>query len=137
MNLNNHLNDYVSPVGVRICAPLYVDLTQAQRKELLNAVRTAFEANNQTRTPPSQSGISVTTNVTNGAQNYLGCDLNVFRGVIFQRGGIPADLILRAQHMSGYEVVTPADIDKALKHKVKAVKEYITNNPYGSTEATV
>ena len=42
--LNHHSRDLHLETGVRVSTPVYVDLTTSQRKDLLNAIRTAAAA---------------------------------------------------------------------------------------------
>ncbi|QNI75606.1 hypothetical protein [Synechococcus sp. MVIR-18-1] len=46
---------------------------------------------------------------------------DVLRGVLFQRGGLALDLIIRLQQVAGMEVLTEADIKKAFSARQKSV----------------
>ena len=58
-------------------------------------------------------------------ERYLGMTLEVLRTVLFSRGGLPIDLCLRLQNVSGVEVLTEADIKKAFKERQSAVLSYL------------
>ena len=129
--LNSAQTDYHSEDGVRFSLPFYLDLSTVQKKQLLNGVRSALEnRNNTTSTPASASGITVESASTDRAiEDYLGMNLSVLRGVLFQRGGLPADLIFRLQAVSGVEIVNEADLKKAFDQKKKTVLSYLKDNP--------
>ena len=129
--INNYLNDYTTQSGTRICTPLYLDIPTAQRKELLNAVR--LKAHEMTSAPvKSQSGIAVetATGTLTAIEAFLGCSIDVLRSVLFQRGGLAADLVLRLQAVSGVEVVSTKEIETALKARAKLVKDFEANNTF-------
>jgi hypothetical protein len=129
--INSSANDHVTNEGVRISCPLYIDLTTIQRKALLNAARELAESTTTT-TPTTQSGISVAT--TNGGltklEHYLGCSFDILRGSLFQRGGVPIDLVLRLQLATGVEVVSLKEIEAGIKNKIAVVKSFVEDNQY-------
>jgi hypothetical protein len=130
--LNHYTNDPVTPSGVRISCPLYIDLTTAQRKHLLNAVRDAAHATTDTPVH-SQSGIVVssTTGGLNKIESYLGVSIDILRSsTLFQRGGINADLLLRLQLATGVEIVSVKEIETALKSRIAQVKAFVVDNEF-------
>jgi hypothetical protein len=133
--LNSAMNDYTTDNGVRVCSPLYLDIPVNERKALLNLVRhKAMEMN--VSEVKSKSGISVATsaNQLSNIEAYLGCSLEVLRSLIFSRGGLSADLVLKLQALTDYEVISIKEIEAGLKNRLNTIKEYVKNNPY--TEAT-
>ena len=130
-HINSSSTDYTTNSGVRISSPVYIDLNNLQRKELLNACR---EVANATVDAPvhSQSGITVThtTGGLNKLETYLGCSFDILRTALFQRGGIPAELVLKIQLATGLELVSLKEIEVALKAKAGVVKEYIAQHQY-------
>ena len=132
--INNYTNDYITDSGTRICTPLYLDLTTTQRKELLNAVRTKA-AEMETVTPRTKSGIAVATSVGNLSkiEAYLGVSLEILRsGVLFQRGGLAADLVLKLQEVGGIEVVSIKEIEAAYRARVKLIKDFDAINKFSN-----
>lgn len=129
--LNSASSDYHSEAGVRFSIPFYIDLSTVQRKQLLNGVRTALDSRSITTSSPSSvSGLSVeSANPDISVENYIGMNISVLRTVLFSRGGVPADLILRLQAVSGVEIVTDADLKKAFDQKKKTVLSYVKDNP--------
>ena len=130
--LNNASSDYFNPDGVRVSIPLYLDLPTQKRKDLLNAIRTAVE--NQTLKqyqPATASGLTVESHgdYNPTIEKYIGMDMSVLRGVLFQRGGLPADLVLRIQAVTGLTVITDAELKKAFTERQKQVLNYIKDNP--------
>ena len=125
-------NDYISKDGVRISLPCYIDITMQQRKSLLNACRDACSSQVITSEPDSMSGIRVetTSNQQSDLESYLGMSLDVLRGVIFQRGGIEAGLLLRLQEATGVELVSEKDFNAAFKARLDVIKKYTSNYPY-------
>lgn len=130
--INSSSNDYTTDSGVRISCPVYIDLNNNQRKELLNACRTVAHSS-ETVAVPSKSGISVATTVggLNKLESYLGCSLDILRGTLFQRGGLSADLVLKIQLATGVEIVPTKELEAALKSKATVIKAFIKDNPYG------
>ena len=129
--LNSSKLDYYTTDGVRVSMPVYFDLPNQRRKELLNGVREALSTTHVTETSPSSmSGIRVSSNgvYDNSIEKYIGMNLDCLRGVLFQRGGLPADLILRLQAVTGLEVVSDADIKKAFDHRKKTTVAYTKDN---------
>ena len=123
--INNSANDYTNDNGVRISLPCYVDLTTSQRKMLLNGVREAVNST-QTSSPPSMSGISVETysRGMSDAEACIGMNMDVLRGVIFQRGGLEVSLVLRLQEVTGLKFVEPKDFTAAFKSRSDLIKNY-------------
>lgn len=128
--MNSATQDFHTDDGVRISQPLYLDLPNHKRKELLNALReTINNFRTSTSTPSTMSGISVSTYTSSSVEQYLGMNMDVLRGVLFQRGGLAADLILRIQAVTGVTIVTDAQLKKAFDERKKSVLAYVTNNP--------
>ena len=130
--INHYENDPITTSGVRISCPLYIDLTTAQRKQLLNAVREAAHATVDTPVH-SQSGIVVatTTGGLNKIESYLGASIDILRSsTLFQRGGINADLLLRLQLATGVEIVSVKEIEAALKSRIAQVKAFVNDNQF-------
>jgi hypothetical protein len=126
ISLNSAALDFVSENGSRISSPVYIDLTTLERKALLNALRQVCTQTVATQVH-SVSGITVESSSPRQAavEVFLGCSIDVLRGVLFQRGGLPLDLILKIQAVSGYEVVTVKDIETGLKTKLTAIKDFV------------
>ena len=125
LSINHHTNDYITDSGVRICTPLYLDLSQQQRKTLLSELRTRA-AEMSASNPVTRSGISVesTNGVSAAITQFLGVDLEMVRQVLFQRGGLSAELVLRLQEITGVEVVSTKEIEAAFKARVKLIKDF-------------
>ena len=120
--LNASVNDTMTDEGVRVSVPVYVDLTHNQRKEILNNLRS--KATHREYTPHTASGISTVTSVApiTDIESFIGMSIEVLRGVIFQRGGMPIDLVLRLQKAAGVEFVTEAQIKNAFTSKQKLIQ---------------
>lgn len=128
--INSAANDYYNEDGTRFSLPFYLDLPNQKRKELLNAVRETIQLTTTTTSEvPSLSGIKVESYTGNSVEQYIGMDIAVLRGVLFQRGGLPADLVLRIQAVTGASVVTEAELKKAFDTRKKKVLSYVTDNP--------
>lgn len=134
--INAAANDYTTADAIRISSPVYIDLSTSQRKELLNGVREAVQAQPNTSQPDSVSGIRVETasSATSDVETYLGISLDVLRTVLFQRGGIECGLLLRLQEVTGIQFVTDKDFAACFKAKQALIKSYLTNYPYHVTE---
>ena len=134
--VNAAANDYLNPEGIRISSPVYIDLSTNQRKELLNGVREAVQAQPNTSQPDSVSGIRVETasSATSDVETYLGVSLDVLRTVLFQRGGIECGLLLRLQAVTGITFVSDKDFAAAFKAKQALIKSYLINYPYHESE---
>ena len=131
---NAATNDTYSNNGTRISLPIYCDISQQDRKLMLNGIRTAIYAQAPTTTPNSVTGLQV-VNATNGQHDveaYLGMSLDVLRTVLFSRGGLPLDLVLRLQSVSGLEVLTEKDIKAAFKERQANILSYMKENSYQS-----
>ena len=130
--INAANNDYFNTEGVRISLPCYVDLTIQQRKNLLNACRSKSQEQQVVSTPASASGITVETTsaAESDMESYLSMSFDVLRGVIFQRGGIPVDLVLRLQEVTGLEYVSAKDFTAAFKKRSECIKSYTKEYPY-------
>ena len=132
--INSSTNDHYTPEGVRVSVPIYVDLTTAQRKELLNGIREACSVSVSTEVK-SASGLSVqeSSSAQPSVESYVGMTLDCLRGVLFQRGGLPLDLVLKLQSASGITYVTEKTIAAAVKAKQAVVKTFISDYPYEAT----
>jgi hypothetical protein len=136
--LNSAKSDYYTDNGSRVSTVLYLDIPMEKRKLLYNALRTKVELEAFTSTPPTLSGIqTVTANSSslNRIEAYVGVSLSVLRGVLFQRGGVALDLILRIQEASGLEVISTKELAAALDSRKKQVVNYIKENPFNGAAA--
>ena len=133
--LNHHSRDLHLESGVRISTPVYIDLSTSQRKDLLNAIRMKSTEQLEVSQPKSISGIAVSSYQAQQPQieAYLGMTLDVLRTVIFQRGGIGIDLLLRMQSVAGIEYITQKDITKAFKARHDAIKAYSEEQTYAGS----
>ena len=131
VSINSSANDYFTSSGVRISIPLYIDLTGAQRKELLNAAR-EVASRTTTSSVKSQSGISVetTTGGLTALEAFIGCSFDILRQSLFSRGGVSADLVLRLQAVTGVECVSQKDIETAFKNKAGFVKSFMSSEKF-------
>ena len=128
--LNSAANDYTTASGLRISTPLYLDPSSSDRKIWLNAVRDL--AHSSVDAPVhSQSGIvtSTSANKLGSIVRFLGMDLDVLRSVLFQRGGLSADLVIKLQIVTGIEVVSLKDIEAAYKAKAAVIKALMATSP--------
>ena len=136
--LNSASNDFNNANGVRISVPTYIDLTVQQRKELLNEVRNKCNEMVSVAAPStSQTGLQVESVTSKEAdiEAYLGTTLEMLRAQLFQRGGLPVDLVLKLQSVTGIEYVSLKDMTSAFKNKEKAVKDWNTNYNYDAVQA--
>jgi hypothetical protein len=135
LRVNSAFSDFINDAGVRISTPVYIDVPPVTRKQLFNDVRTAA-SKPVTNSVKSVSGITVEQfgSSQQSVETYLGCSIDVLRTVMFQRGGIAADLLLKLQAVVGYEVVSVKDLDQAFKSKLNVVKEILKNYPFTSNE---
>ena len=136
--INSSQKDYFTEGGSRLSLPIYLDPPMSIRKQVLNAVRERVqESRVQAYKPKTMGGISVTTSdhtdFTIG--NYLGMNVDVLRAVLFQRGGLPIDVLIRLQHISGIELLTDKDIKAAFDTRKKATIACLANNPYEESES--
>lgn len=134
-SLNGTHTDWWNDHGARLSMPMYVDLPNTLRKEILNGIRDACHSLNPTKPPAKTvSGITVASSSNNQPEieAYLGMSLDVLRSVLFSRGGLTLDLVLRLQEVSGMEFVTEKDLVAAFKERTKQVKTYIAENKYDS-----
>lgn len=124
---NSSNNDAYTNKGARVSLPIYIDVSQQDRKLMLNGIRTKIYETSSNQSPSSVSGIQVVTagSGQGEVERYLGMTLEVLRTVLFSRGGLPIDLCLRLQNVSGVEVLTEADIKKAFKERQSAVLSYL------------
>jgi hypothetical protein len=131
LRVNSALSDYINDAGVRISTPVYIDVPPVTRKQLFNDVRTAA-TRPITTSVKSVSGITVDSfgSSQQSVETFLGCSIEVLRTIMFQRGGIAADLLLKLQAVCGYEVVSVKDIDQAFKAKLGIVKEILKNDTF-------
>ena len=130
--LNTFSQDFVTKSGVRISAPLYVNISQETRKEWLNKLR-RLASSTTVREVTSASGISteISTNTDAGIESYLGLTLDTLRStVLYQRGVIAIDMVLKLQSVTGIEAVSEKDIAAALKARVEDVKAFIANHAF-------
>lgn len=84
--------------------PLYVDAPSAIRKTLFNSIRDQKDQTSVTET--------------------LGMEISVLRTLLFQRGGIPLDLMLRMQTITGIDCLDETSIRDAFNHRLDTVLNY-------------
>lgn len=132
--INSSGNDLLTDQGVRISSPIYVDLPINLRKDLFNGVRTACTQAVSRQASASVSGITVEepSRDHGDIEGFIGMNLDVLRNVIFSRGGLPVDLVLRLQAVTGLEYVTAKNFADSLKKRTTVIKDYITNNTFQS-----
>ena len=132
--LNNSQFDFVSASGIRVSCPLYVDLPNTLRKQLLNGVRAkaAEVFVEETTQPQTISGIQVTNSATLQPliESYLGMAIDNLRNVLVQRGGLEASLVLKLEQITGIEVLSQKDWTAAFKVKQTLVKEFPVEYPF-------
>lgn len=127
--LNSARNDYTTKAGVRICTPIYIDIPQETRKAWLNELRSLASATT-VREVPSVSGLTThsASNADAGIEAYLGLTIDTLRSaVLFQRGGIPIDMVLKLQSVTGIVALTEKDVAAALKSRAEDVKSFIAD----------
>ena len=81
----------------------------------------------------SASGISTesASSAESGIESYLGLTIDTLRSaVLFQRGGIPVDMVLKLQSVTGIIALTEKDVAAALKARTEDVKAFIADYPY-------
>jgi hypothetical protein len=130
--INSAKQDATTERGVRISLPCYVDVPTHQRKELLNHVRRVVEAEDTTYNPKTKSGITVVTSQPSlsKVEQHLGMSLSILRSILFQRGGLALDLILRLQDVAGYEVISNEELAQAFDVRKNFVTSYTTEYPF-------
>ena len=131
--INSATHDLITDVEIRISSPLYVDLPNSLRKELFNGVRTACTAPSVARTASaSVSGIQVeeSSNRAPDVESFIGMNIDTLRAVLFSRGGLPVDLVLRLQAVTGIVFVTEKDLNASVKKRATVIKKYITDNTF-------
>lgn len=133
--INSSGNDLLTNQGIRISSPIYVDLPINIRKDLFNGVRTACTKATPRTASASVSGITVEEPSSNHGdiEGFLGMNLDVLRNVIFSRGGLPVDLVLRLQAVTGLQYVSAKDFTDSLKKRTTLIKDYITNYTFQET----
>ena len=57
----------------------------------------------------------------------LGVSLNSLRDILFSRGGMSPDLVIRLQEITGIVAVTQKDIQTAFDARKKLVKEFMSD----------
>ena len=126
LRVNSAASDFTTDSGARLSTPLYWDGSTLQRKSLLNAVRTAAQRPINTSVK-SVSGITVDSFGTaqQEVEAKLGCTLDVLRSLLFQRGGLSLDLVLKIQLVTGEEIVSVKEIENAYKSKIAIVKQIL------------
>ena len=129
---NSSTNDQYTATGVRVSLPMYLDLPQQLRKEILNGIRNAIHTEAPVKTPGSISGIRTQEAGTtqHAIEAYLGMSIDVLRNVLFTRGGQPIDMILRLQSVSGVEVITEKELKAVIKQREKFCVDYLKNETY-------
>ena len=112
--------------------PLYINISQDVRKAWLNELR-RLASSTTVREVTSASGISTETATNFDAQieSYLGLTIDTLRtAVLFQRGGIAIDMVLKLQSMTGIIAITQSDISAALKARAQDVKAFINDHAF-------
>lgn len=131
--LNHHSSDYTTESGIRISTPIYIDLTNVQRKELLNAIRT--RCSEQVEVETGGKTLSGNRTVSYSAaqpaiEAFIGMTLEVLRSVIFARGGIEGGLLFRLQSAAGIQMVSEKELAAAIKSKLDTAKAYMKEHAY-------
>jgi len=133
--LNATFNDFHTEQGVRISQPIYIDLPTSTRKELLNGVRSiSNEPAEVEQTVNTVSDIRTISSSTRQpeVESFLGMSLDILRGVLFQRGGLSADLVFRLQQVTGIEVVNEKDVKAAFKQRQTQLLTCLKGKPNAS-----
>ena len=122
--INSSSQDYSNDTA-RISLPCYIDITNSSRKALLNAVRQACYQPATSEATRSISGISVQNSASRQSdiESFLGMSLDVLRTVLFQRGGLAADLLFKLQSVAGVEYVSEKDLVAAFKARQAQIKD--------------
>jgi hypothetical protein len=126
--INSWMNDYNTPDGIRISTPTYIDLSQNQRKLLFSGVRTAIAAHREVTTPKTISGLTVET--AGAVSSSIETFLDNLRSVIFSRGGVDLSLVLKLQAVTGIELVSVSELEKAYKDRIGLIKAYVKENSF-------
>ncbi len=134
--INSSTVDPVTNTGVRISLPIYIDVPNTQRKLLLNAVREVISGGYASRATQTQSGLTVesASSSESEVEAYLGLTLDNLRNVLFSRGGLPLDLLLKIQSVAGVEVMSEKELFGAFKSRQAFVKDWIKNNSFEGGE---
>ena len=130
--LNTSSQDFITKSGVRISAPLYANIDQETRKQWLGELRRLASATT-VRAVKSASGLTTETasSAESNIESFLGMTLDTLRSAcLFQRGGIPVDLVLKPQSVTGIVSLTDKDVAAALKARADQVKAFIANHAY-------
>jgi hypothetical protein len=130
--INSAKQDATTERGVRISLPCYIDVPTHHRKELLNNVRRVVEAESSVYNPKTKSGITVVTSQPNlsNVEQYLGMSLSILRSILFQRGGLALDLVLRLQEVAGYEVISNEELAQAFDARKSFCTNYTAEYPF-------
>ena len=126
--INSAASDYTTPNGVRLSAPIYIDVPTAMRKDLLTRIRDiSNEFTGSENQPATASGISVVNSSTRlpDVEAYIGMTLDNLRNALFTRGGLSVDLLLKLQSVTGVDIITDKDITALFKHRAGLVKTFI------------
>ena len=127
--LNATFNDLHTEQGVRISQPIYIDLPTSVRKELLNGVRSL--ANNPLRWS-RRFTILTSAHILCRQPRLSPPKMDILRGVIFQRGGLSADLVFRLHQVTGIEVITEKDVKAAFKQRQTQLLNCLKGKPNAS-----
>jgi hypothetical protein len=133
LTLNSSDLDTTTSEGIRVSLPCYVDPPMNLRKNILNLIRTECNRFETVEQPRSQSGIVVSHSQSQATKvdQYLGLSVeHVLRGVLFSRGGMPIDLILRLQEVAGVKLITEEEIIQAFDQRKQQVLDYVKHHPY-------
>ena len=125
--LNSASLDHTNSDGCRLSFPTYIDVPTAKRKELLNNIREVANQSTEVATPNTQSGLTVASfsSRQGEVEAFIGMSLDMLRTVLFSRGGLQLDLIIKLQSVAGMQVVTEKDITTALKKRLDTIKSYM------------
>ena len=128
--LNRANNDHINDAGVRISCPIYIDPpTSTIRKQWLSKLREMASESDITTEPDSMSGIKVVSYGTRqpAIEAALGVSLENLRNILFSRGGMSPDLVIKLQTITGIVAVTQKDIQTAFDQRKKLVKEFMSD----------
>jgi len=107
--------------GTSISAPLYINLSTDQAKELINGFREVVREQRlkmgySAMSESTRGGLAVTDNSSppeTPAELELGMKEDNLRYVLFGRGGSPERLVLKLQELTGIQMVSREDIETA------------------------
>ena len=130
--LNSSDNDFFNDQGVRLSSAVYCDLPLTLRKQLLNEVRQLCSTKVSATKSSTPSGLQVVEASSEEArvESFIGMTVDNLRNVLFQRGGLNVDLVLRLQAVTGLTFVTEKDFAESSKNKVSLIKKFVKDNSF-------